>query len=345
MLNHQHRILYIDDDVTLVRLIQKAATRRGYEFVHAANAEEGIALLEQGNIDVIALDHHLPTGTGLELLSSLNKRNHAPPVVYVTGSAEMSVAVSALKAGASDYVAKTVSEDFSELFFSAIEQALVRARLTREKDRAEQEVREARDRAELLLSEVNHRVGNSLSLVAALVRMQMTTVTDPAAIDALAETQARIIAIAGVHRRLYTSNNVGSVNADEYLAALVEELDTTMRSAGHTAVVRLQADHMMINTDKAVSLGVAVTELVTNAFKYAYETCAFGEIRVRLVRAAESTAVLVVEDDGIGWNGEGAAKGTGLGSKIIKAMATTLGSRIQYETMTPGTRASLEFHL
>ena len=86
--------------------------------------------------------------------------------MYVTAAAEPTVAVAALKSGATDYVLKTVGEEFFELLGTAIDQAIEKARLRRERDRAEREVREARDRAEALLHEVNHRVANSLALVA-----------------------------------------------------------------------------------------------------------------------------------------------------------------------------------
>ena len=59
-------VLYVDDDVTLVRLVQKALGRRGYEVAHAANGAEASALIAKGSIDVIALDHYLTTGTGLD---------------------------------------------------------------------------------------------------------------------------------------------------------------------------------------------------------------------------------------------------------------------------------------
>jgi vacuolar-type H+-ATPase subunit H len=151
----------------------------------------------------------------------------------VTGSADASIAVEALKAGATDYVLKTVGEDFFVLLGARSRRRSNKARLQRAKEQAEAEVRAARDRAELLLTEVNHRVANSLALVAALVRMQAGSIKDPGAKDALAETEARISAIAGLHRKLYTSDDVRSVALDEYLSGLVAELDNSMRAAGH----------------------------------------------------------------------------------------------------------------
>ena len=112
---------------------------------------------------------------------------------------------------------------------SPIRSALAQDKLRRDKERADREIREARDRAELLLSEVNHRVANSLALVSSLARLQAKGVADESARLALHEMQARIAAIAGVHRRLYTSPDVRSVDMDIYLASLVRELGAAMR--------------------------------------------------------------------------------------------------------------------
>ncbi len=336
------RVLYVDDDPALARLVQLALRRRGYEVENVATSDEGLARCAQGSVDVVALDHFLPTGTGLDFLDALRGREQAPPVVYVTGSEDLSVAISALKAGAVDYVTKTVSDDFIELLFNAVDQAMERARLERERERAEREVREARDRAEVLLREVNHRVANSLSLVASLIRLQASVLDDERAVNALAETEARIAAIAGVHRRLYTSTEIGSVEIDDYLSGLLKDLEASMNSAGHRALIRLEVEPLSVTTDRAVSLGVVVTELVTNAFKYAYGADG-GEIRVRLARRGEDSALLAVEDDGIGWRGEGRAQGTGLGSKIVKAMALNIGSDLSYADLPSGTRAMMEF--
>ena len=82
------RVLYVDDDVALVRLVQKALGRRGFEVVHAANADDALEHIAAGSIHVVALDHYLSAGTGLDFLARLAAIDKAPPVVYVTGSSK-----------------------------------------------------------------------------------------------------------------------------------------------------------------------------------------------------------------------------------------------------------------
>jgi two-component sensor histidine kinase len=88
---------------------------------------------------------------------------------------------------------------------------------------------------------------------------------------------------------------------------------------------------------------VLATELVTNAFKYAYPAGQSGDIRVMLRQLPEGRAELVVQDDGIGLGGTVRPGGTGLGSKIIAAMAAALKTKVEYINRTPGTAARLVF--
>ena len=87
-----------------------------------------------------------------------------------------------------------------------------------------------------------------------------------------------------------------------------------------------------------------MTELVTNAVKYAYAPGQGGEIRIRMDREGDSRVVLTVEDDGPGM-GDGAPKGTGLGAKIISAMASGLRSAVEFDGAHKGVRARLAFDL
>lgn len=208
--------------------------------------------------------------------------------------------------------------------------------------RANDDLAVARDRAEALLREVNHRVGNSLQLVSSMISLQSKALTDKSAREALRGAQSRIEAVAQVHRRLYTSVHVGQVALDDYLTGLIDELRQSL-PAGFRDQINLKADPIEADTDRAVSLGVVAAELITNAVKYAYRGKP-GPIRVRLLEDGEGHALLMVEDDGVGMDG-GPAKGTGLGAKILRAMATSLQSKVEFEPRKKGVRAMLRFEL
>jgi two-component sensor histidine kinase len=200
----------------------------------------------------------------------------------------------------------------------------------------------ARDRATALLSEVNHRLANSLALVSSLVGLQSKAVKDEIAKQALVETQDRIFAISLVHKRLYSSNTVGVVQLDDYLAGLLEHLKTSLRSEGQGVNLTYHIAPVPLATDASINLGVVVTEWVTNAFKYAYPNGS-GEVRVKVAEAPGGMLELVVEDDGVG-RAEGApAKGTGLGTRIVTAMASSMRATIEYRKREPGTAAHLIF--
>lgn len=338
------RLLYIDDDRGLARLVQKELSRHGYEVICAHDGDEGLAHLNDQVFDVIALDHYMPGRDGIDVLPDILAREAPPPVVYVTGAQEGRLAVAALRAGAADYVIKDVSEDFTSLLRSALEDALLRRRLERENAAAQEQVARARDRAEALLKEVNHRVGNSLQLVSTFIALQSRQVGDDARI-ALKEAQARIDAVAQVHRRLYTSDDMTGVALDEYLAGLIAELEASLAAEETAPRIVLDAQPLRASVDQAVNLGVVVTELVTNAVKYAYGADRpGGEIRVRLALEDAGQALLTVEDDGPGL-GDGTIKGTGLGGKIVSAMASGLGSALRYDPSHKGVRAVLGFAL
>jgi PAS domain S-box-containing protein len=135
------RLLYIDDDPDLCRLVQRKLERQGYVVELAADGPGGLARIAQGGIDVIALDHYMPNQDGLETLARIRSLAEPPPVIYVTAMQEGRVAVAALKAGAVDYVVKDVQGEFVVLLQRAIDAAHEAVMLRRAKELAEAESR------------------------------------------------------------------------------------------------------------------------------------------------------------------------------------------------------------
>src|SRR6516225_4459498 len=289
-------LLYIDDDEALARLVERGLTRLGLNVVHAPGGAEGLDRLKQGGIDVVALDQYMPGLDGLETLERILAIPNAPPVVFVSASQNSSIAVTALKAGAADYLVKDVGGEFIPLLQVAIDGALRQTRLQKARDEAEAEVHASRDRfaalaaeREMLLREVNHRVGNSLQIISSLLHLQANSATEEDVKAALTHAMGRVNAVAQVHRRLYTTHDLKSVLLNQYLEALLDDL---RRSAddNRMAQLTLSAAPIEIDPDRAVAIGIIVNELVMNAVKYAYPARA-GPIHVCL--SAEGNDLLL----------------------------------------------------
>ncbi len=220
------------------------------------------------------------------------------------------------------------------------EVASLNAGLERRVEERTSELTVARDRAELLLAEVNHRVANSLALVASMVGLQSRAASSEETRLALTETRSRISAVALVHKELYVSGDIHSIALEGFLSGLLQHLEVSMRDAGHKALLKPNIAPVTMPTDKSVSVGVIATEWVTNAYKYAYPDGA-GEIRVSLRHDGEGLIELRVDDDGVGRQAHPKPQGTGLGTKLVNAMAASLGGRIEYVDAKPGTSARL----
>lgn len=324
--------------------------RVGFSVVLASSGAEGVARAAGAVFDVIALDYYMPGRDGLDILADLRALPDPAPVVFVTAAEEPRVAVSAMKQGAADFVVKDVQGAFLELLEPTLQQAVVAARVQRERDVAERELRKSRDRLErlaaqqaVLLREVNHRVANSLQLISSMIALQARRLTDGEARELLKRAAERVDAVALIHRRLYTSNDVEFVEMDQYLDGLVSEFRRALEQDGSTSRIELQAAPIRVETDRAVSMGLIVNELVTNALKYAYRGREPGAVRIWLQPGAQGGLRLGVEDDGVGYPTEPRqAKGTGVGGMIVAAMADTLHATITQDTAWPGTRFVLD---
>ena len=135
------RILYMEDDKGIARLVQKKLEQAGYVVDIARDGEEGLTIYATGSYYVVLVDHSMPVHDGLEVIHTMVSRGTLPPTIMVTGAGNEQIAVEAMKLGASDYITKDVEGGFLELLPIVIEQVLHKHRLAKEKQQAVETLR------------------------------------------------------------------------------------------------------------------------------------------------------------------------------------------------------------
>jgi len=140
------RILYMEDDPGLARLVQKRLGRAGYETVVAEDGEKGVAMYSGTRFDVLIVDQNMPVYSGLQVLQVLGESDELPPTIMLTGAGSEETAVEAMKLGASDYVVKDAGGSYLDLLPPVIERILKERRLVEERQRAEEALRESEAR-------------------------------------------------------------------------------------------------------------------------------------------------------------------------------------------------------
>ncbi|WP_168166130.1 sensor histidine kinase [Bosea sp. PAMC 26642] len=190
-------------------------------------------------------------------------------------------------------------------------------------------------RIEALLRDVNHRVGNNLAMVSALLNVQSRQTREPTVRNALGQAQSRIQAIAAGQRRLRLDIETDEIDARPYMEDLLAEIGKA--AEGRPITIDLVMDSIRLPGRDAVSYVVIVNELVTNAIKHAFPDGMAGTISVRFTEEThegQAVLALIVEDDGVG-----VAKGTearGLGQTVIASLMRSMRATMTSDMKNPG---------
>lgn len=212
-----------------------------------------------------------------------------------------------------------------------------------ERQQAEARLNASIEHQELLVREASHRVKNSLALVSAMLSLQMQADDDPRVTRLLGDAQARITAIAQTHDQLWRGARVGIVALDDLACGLANAL--AEQSPQHEIVCHAEA--IELSADTAIPLGLVLTELVTNAIKYAYPEGEGGAITIRIARKGDRIE-MAVEDEGAGLPADFDLKAQSrrsLGTRMIVSLTRQLGGEIEMGARAgrPGTLAALSF--
>lgn len=189
----------------------------------------------------------------------------------------------------------------------------------------------------LFLREIDHRVKNNFAIFAGLVRMEDRHASSPEVSAALRRLGGQVESIARAHQALYRrEDGVSEVSMKPYLESLCASIESGMLR-GRNVAVRVEAEALAMPRDRAVSVGLVVNELCTNAAKHAFNGRDAGQVAVTLKRADDGI-VVTVEDDGVGLR---ACAAGSQGQTLLNGFATQAGGRLAHVPTTAGTRFEL----
>jgi two-component sensor histidine kinase len=195
---------------------------------------------------------------------------------------------------------------------------------------------------EFLLKEIHHRVKNNLGIVSSLLDLQAAKMKDPNAIEAIEESRNRVYSMSMIHQKLYQGKNLSSIEMKDYFINLSKHI---LDSYGAEKLIEFdyELDHVELDVDFAIPLGLIVNELLTNSFKHAFPNGEKGYIKIIFQKKAREKFVLEIIDDGIGshHNVEDHS-GTGFGTLLIDLLVKQLDGTLSIFNER-GTRVRMEF--
>jgi two-component sensor histidine kinase len=201
------------------------------------------------------------------------------------------------------------------------------------RQRAERKLTAALDRHQLLAKEVNHRINNSLQIVASMLHLQTATTQSAEVRHALRDAASRIAAIARAHQRLYGGDQIDSVDLGAYLGDICGDLGTAIADC---TIHFSTAPGIHCATDTAIPVALLVNELITNSAKYAYPDSPC-EVWVEVSRSDGATAISV-RDKGIGLPADfDLRSGKRLGMRLVSALSSQVHADLQVRNRAPGT--------
>lgn len=189
-----------------------------------------------------------------------------------------------------------------------------------------QTIRETLDDREILLREIHHRVKNNLQIVSSLLSIQSREITDQKAIEAVNESKLRVGSMALIHQFLYSKENLKSIDMQQYITQLSQNLFAAYRTDRDKVALTVNAPQIYLDVDTAIPIGLIINELITNSLKYAFPNEREGMIRVLLWEEGDKLN-LQVSDNGVGQS-ENAEQSGNFGMKLLKAFQKKLRAEL-----------------
>jgi chemotaxis protein methyltransferase CheR len=206
---------------------------------------------------------------------------------------------------------------------------------------AEQAMAKLLQQKEILLQEMQHRVANTLQIIASILLLKARTVQSEETRLHLRDAHDRVMSVATVQQQLQASGHSEQIELGPYLSRLCGALAASMIGDSRPLTLKVESDVAMAISGDAVNIGLIITELVINALKHGFPDGRGGEILVSY-KVDQANWRLSVSDSGLGSQLTSGRRGsTGLGTSIVEALAHQLKARVEISDLSPGTIVSI----
>lgn len=208
----------------------------------------------------------------------------------------------------------------------------------------EEALQDSINEKEILLKEIHHRVKNNMQIISSFLSLQLSNLNDDDTRQLITENINRITSMAMVHEHLYKSDNFSRINSESYFVDLISNLQSSLKSQKQIEfITNIEKHHLTL--DLAIPLGLIISEIISNSFKYAFESQNQGRVQVDFGVHENGRMMLSVSDDGCGvCNIESLKKSNTLGFKIIKTLTRQIDGDLTLSSES-GLQYNIEFAL
>ena len=209
--------------------------------------------------------------------------------------------------------------------------------------RAEKQIKHTLNEKEILLKEIHHRVKNNLQVISSLLYFQSKKSNDDRTLEMFNESRNRVRSMALLHEKLYQAEDIGNIDFSDYVRSLTRFLHETYSVEAERAQIDVDVDDIQIGIENAISCGLIINELVSNALKYAFPDEKTGRISVKLRKDVDDDIILIVKDDGVGFpDSFELGKTDTLGMQLVYNLSQRLRGTVEHKN-THGTQFTIRF--
>ena len=347
VVHHDITILFVEDNDIIRHLYNRLISIRVREIYVASDGNEGLEFYRKYKPDLVITDISMPNMDGLTMIKLMKEIEPDLKVIVMSAYSIKEYFLMAIDLGVTGYLIKPVDAKKLNALIEDQANYILLKRESAEKEQkrrqAEEQVRKSLIEKDILLKEVHHRVKNNMQIISSILKMQERLISDPGLKSVLQESQNRIRSMALVHEDLYRNESFSDIKFSNYAKSLSNNLLRSYSDQQGKIRFVYEIEDVSLPLDVGIPCGLILNELISNAFKYAFEGRDEGTIRIGLALADDGKFHFEISDDGIGidrtFNIENAKS---MGLKIVNKLVQQIDGTIESD-LSHGTRFIIKF--